>query len=275
MLRERTATILIVFPVLVWVMILGGWPYAISVALVLVQAVSEFGRMFRSAGYRPAFPLMALGVLILALGRSAWGFEYAAAMLSILILASLAWHTIDYERGAERSGTDFAITVAGIMYVGWLGSYLISIRALQDGLWWLLLVLPTIWLADGMAYMIGRRWGRHKLSPRVSPKKTWEGYVGGAIFGILVCGWLSTVWQLGAGPGSTLDPQIGFALGGIIGFIAPMGDLGVSMIKRQTQLKDSGQLLPGHGGALDRMDSWLWAAAIGYHLLQLIISGSV
>lgn len=275
MLRQRIATILIVFPVLLWVMIVGGWLFAVSLALVLVQAVIEYGRMFKTAGYRPAFPLMGLGVLMLALGRAAWGFEHAAVMLAFLILASLAWHTIDYERGASQSGSDFTITVAGIMYVGWLGSYLISIRNFQDGLWWLLLVLPTIWLADGMAYMIGKRWGRHKLSPRVSPKKTWEGYIGGAVFGIAVCSWLLTVWQHGAGPGSTLEPQIGIALGVMIGLIAPMGDLGVSMIKRQTHLKDSGQLLPGHGGALDRMDSWLWAATIGYFLLEFMIHGSL
>lgn len=274
MLRERIATILIVFPVLLWIIVLGGWPYAVGVAFVLVQAVLEFGHMFRAAGHRPAMPLMAGGVLALALARAAWGFDHAAAILAALLLAGMAWHTLDYERGAERSGTDFAITVAGVMYVGWMGSYLISLRMLSDGLWWLLLVLPTIWLADGMAYMIGKRWGRHRLSTRVSPKKTWEGYIGGAIFGVLVCSWLVTVWQHGAGPDSTLDLPLGAAVGVVIGFIAPMGDLGVSMIKRQTQLKDSGKLLPGHGGALDRMDSWLWAAAIGYTLLQLVIDGS-
>lgn len=275
MLRERIATILIIFPVLLWIIVLGDWPFAVSVALVLVQAVLEYGRMFRVGGFRPAVPLMALGVLALALARAAWGFDHAAAILTVLLLAAMAWHTVDYERGAERSGTDFAITVTGLMYVGWIGSYLISLRMLEDGLWWLLIVLPTIWLADAMAYMIGKRWGRHRLSARVSPKKTWEGYVGGALFSVLVCSWLVTVWQLGAGPDSTLNLSIGATVGVFIGFVAPMGDLGVSMIKRQTQLKDSGKLLPGHGGALDRMDSWLWAAAIGYYLLQILINKSL
>jgi phosphatidate cytidylyltransferase len=275
MLRERIATILIVFPVLLWMIILGGWPYAIGMALILMQAALEYGRMFRAAGYRPAMPLMAGGVLALALSRTAWGFDHSASILSVLLLGGMAWHTIDYERGAERSGTDFAITIAGIMYVGWLGSYLISLRMLPDGLWWFLLVLPTIWLADGMAYMIGKRWGRHRLAGRVSPKKTWEGYLGGAVFGVLVCSWLVTVWQHGAGFGSTLDLRIGVAVGVAVGLFAPLGDLGVSMIKRQTHLKDSGKLLPGHGGALDRMDSWLWAGAIGYYLLQFLIKGSL
>lgn len=274
MLRERIATILILFPVLLWIIVLGGWPFAVGVALILSQAVLEYGRMFRAAGFRPAMPLMACGVLALALSRAAWGFDHSSAILSALVLASMTWHTIDYERGAERSGTDFAITVAGVFYVGWLGSYLISLRTLPDGLWWFLLVLPAIWLADGMAYMIGKRWGRHRMAPRVSPKKTWEGYLGGAVFGVLVCTWLVTVWRHGAGTGSTLDLELGAAVGLAVGFIAPMGDLGISMIKRQTHLKDSGKLLPGHGGALDRMDSWLWAGAIGYYVLQVLIHSS-
>jgi phosphatidate cytidylyltransferase len=274
MLRERIATILVLFPVLLWVFIMGGWPFAVAVALVLTQAVLEYGRMFRAAGFRPAMPLMAGGVLALALARAAWGFDHAAAILSALLLGGMAWHTLDYERGAERSGTDFSITVAGVLYVGWMGSYLISLRTLPDGLWWLLLVLPAIWLADGMAYMIGKRWGRHQLAARVSPKKTWEGYLGGALFSVLACSWLVTVWQHGAGPDSTLGLQLGATVGVVVGLLAPMGDLGVSMIKRQTRLKDSGKLLPGHGGALDRMDSWLWAGAIGFYLLQFMINGS-
>ncbi|MGD8603088.1 MAG: phosphatidate cytidylyltransferase [Anaerolineales bacterium] len=275
MLRERIATILILFPVLLWMIILGGWPFAVGMALILTQAVLEFGRMFRAAGYRPATPLMAAGVLTLAISRAAWGFNHTPVILSALLLAGMVWHTLDYERGAERSGTDFGITIAGVLYVGWMGSYLISLRMLPDGLWWLLLVLPTIWLADGMAYMIGKRWGRHKLARRVSPKKTWEGYLGGAVFGVLICSWLVTVWQHGAGPDSSLTLQLGAAVGVVVGFLAPIGDLGVSMIKRQTHLKDSGRLLPGHGGALDRMDSWLWAGAIGYTLLQFLIYGSL
>lgn len=275
MLRERIATILIVFPVLIWMIILGGWPYAIGVALVLTQAVLEFGRLFRTAGYRPALPLMAGGVLTLALSRAGWDFNHAPILLSTLLLVAMVWHTLDYERGADRSGTDFAITLAGILYVGWLGSYLISLRMLPDGLWWFLLVLPTIWFADGMAYMIGKRWGRHRLASRVSPKKTWEGYLGGAVFGVLVCTWLVTVWQHGAGPNSTLNLPLGVAIGVVVGFLAPVGDLGVSMIKRQTHIKDSGKLLPGHGGALDRIDSWLWAGAIGYTILQFLINGSI
>jgi phosphatidate cytidylyltransferase len=91
----------------------------------------------------------------------------------------------------------------------------------------------------------------------------------------LICSWLVTVWQHGAGPDSSLTLQLGAAVGVVVGFLAPIGDLGVSMIKRQTHLKDSGRLLPGHGGALDRMDSWLWAGAIGYTLLQFLIYGSL
>jgi phosphatidate cytidylyltransferase len=96
----------------------------------------------------------------------------------------MAYHLFQYERGSQRAGTDFAVTLSGILYIGWLGAYLISLRRLPDGLWWLLTVLPAVWLADTGAYLVGSRFGRHKMTPRLSPKKSWEGYLGGILFSV-------------------------------------------------------------------------------------------
>ena len=186
----------------------------------------------------------------------------------MLILASMAFHLIDYEKGRDKAATDFAVTLGGILYLGLIGSYLISLRFLPDGKWWFLLILPAVMLADSGAFMIGSRFGKHSLSPRLSPHKTWEGYVGGIIFGILGGALLAALWHLAA-------PAITVGRGALVGFImavvTPLGDLGESMIKRQAGAKDSSHILPGHGGVLDRIDSWLWAAVIGFFLVKYFL----
>jgi phosphatidate cytidylyltransferase len=182
----------------------------------------------------------------------------------------MTYHLIQYERGRDKAGTDLSITLAGAMYVGWLGAYLVSLRSLPEGKWWLLVVLPAVWLADGGAFLIGRKFGRNRLASRLSPKKTWEGYLGGIITGSLGAALLAALWRIGASDQSALAPGSGAFIGFILAVITPLGDLGESMIKRQVGVKDSGRLLPGHGGMFDRIDSWLWAAPIGYYVILLL-----
>jgi phosphatidate cytidylyltransferase len=108
------------------------------------------------------------------------------------------------------------------------------------------------------------------MAPRLSPKKTWEGYAGGVLGGALSSGVLSVFWHIGAGPQSALTWQTGALLGALIGALSPLGDLGVSMLKRQIGVKDSGHLIAGHGGALDRMDSWLVAVPVGFYFALIL-----
>jgi phosphatidate cytidylyltransferase len=148
-----------------------------------------------------------------------------------------------------------------------LGGYFIALRDLPDGLWWLVTVLPSMWLADSGAYVLGKQWGRHKMAPRLSPKKTWEGYAGSVVCGVVGGGLLGWCWRIGAGPTSLLDWPTGALAGGLAGALGPLGDLGISMFKRQIGVKDVSDLLHGHGGALDRIDSWLIAVPVGYYFV--------
>jgi phosphatidate cytidylyltransferase len=188
-------------------------------------------------------------------------------MISLAIMVAMAYHLIAYERGRDRAATDFTITLGGIFYLGWIGAYMISLRMLPEGLWWVLLALPAVWLADSSAYLVGSRLGRHKMTRRISPNKSWEGYLSGIVFAILGSALLALAWGALGADQTLITPLRGAILGGIIGTASILGDLGVSMIKRQVGIKDSGNLLPGHGGAFDRIDSWLWAAVLGYYTI--------
>ena len=270
MLRERSAIALLLFPLVAWIIAEGSGLFVVSIIGMLAFAAYEYGSLFRAGGYRPALPLLFLGVIVLVLIRVNFGFEYDYLFLAGISLIAMTWHVVDFERGAPKSGTDFALTLSGILYIGWIGAFFISIRNLPDGLWWFLLSLLAIWLADASAYLFGRRFGRHKLAPRVSPKKTWEGYLAGIGVSIIGSAGLALLWRFGAGPDSGINALSGAIIGGVIGTFAPIGDLGISMFKRQIGEKDTGALLPGHGGILDRIDAWLWSAVLGYFLAILL-----
>ncbi len=273
MLRQRAIVVILLLPVFIGLIVAGGWYYSVAVALALGLAAAEYGRMFRHHGLRPALPVIVPGVVLIALARHAFGFEFTPLLLSLLCLAGMAWHLVDYERGAPRSATDFNVTLTGTLYLGWIGAYLISLRNLPEGQWWLLLALPAIWLADTAAYFVGRAIGRHPFSPRLSPNKTWEGYLAGVAVGGLGGAGLASVWSaVLVNPPNGMDLQGGAILGTTLGVLAPLGDLGISMLKREIQVKDTGRLLPGHGGLLDRMDSWLWAAVIGFYVVSWLMT---
>jgi phosphatidate cytidylyltransferase len=163
----------------------------------------------------------------------------------------------------------FAFTLAGGLYLGWLGSHFVALRALPDGGWWTGLAVPAVWLADTLAYLVGARWGRTRLMPDVSPKKSVEGYVAGIVGGGLGTMGLAFLWRvLGAGP--AIAPLHGLAIGLLAGTVGPVGDLGISALKRHVGVKDSGRLLPGHGGLLDRVDALVVAVPVGYYYVVYV-----
>lgn len=264
MLAKRLLVLIFLIPVFVALLVAGGWIFAIFIALILGGAAWEYWRIFKTGGYAPSGTVLVGGVVVLALSRAAFGFERSDFFLTTLVLLTLAVCALRYERGIDSAATDFTITVGGFLYLGWLGAYFISLRTLPQGQWWSLLTLASIWIVDAGAYVIGSHFGQRQFAPRVSPHKTWEGFAGGLVLGALGTALIAALWQLQA---PVITPQKGLLLGFVLGLVAPLGDLGESMIKRQFGVKDSGRLLPGHGGIMDRIDTWLWAVAISYYLI--------
>ena len=266
MLLKRLQVILILVPGFVILAALGDWYFSIFIAISLGIAAWEYSRIFEKGNYLPWKLALICGASLFSL-RSYMGWMGSEALFVVIILVCMTYFVVHFERGNKNAASDFGVTLAGIFYIGGLGGYLISLRNLPDGLWWLLLAVPASWFTDMGGYLVGRRFGKHKMSPVLSPKKTWEGYAGGVLLGVLGTALLAQLWHLRAP--SILWTQ-GLILGLVISVITPLGDLGESMFKRQFGVKDSSNLLPGHGGVLDRIDTWLWSSAIGYYLIKLL-----
>lgn len=252
--------------------IYGGVFYFLMMGTFLVGGAWEYVRLYRAVQREPNELVTVGGVLVMVTAR----FFFADAVIPLfvlLILLAMTVHLYAFERGRDQAGLDFGITVTGIVYLGWLGSYLLDLRNLPQGGWWFMIVLPIVWAGDTGAYSIGAVYGRHKMAPRLSPKKSWEGYFAGVFTSILIGAFFAHAFSsLGPQPlGGLIGPVQGALFGLVIGALAPLGDLGESMFKRQGGLKDSSNIFPGHGGFLDRIDSWIWGAAIGYFLIQYFI----
>jgi len=266
-LRKRLIVINIMVPTLIVFSILGGWAFTIFVAVVLLLAAWELWRLFNKGFYSPSLLVMGIFVPLAVMLRHLFAFNYSDIWLAALVLTAMLFHLLQQNRGGKTAAIDFMITVGSTVYLGWLGSYAVSLRFLDNGLYWVVLIFPIISLADTGAYIFGRLLGKHGMLPRVSPKKTWEGYLGGILVGMLG-GWaLAALWH---GPAPQILPWHGLVQGAVISILAPFGDFGESMLKRQFNVKDSGHFLLEHGGFLDRMDSSLWAAAIGYYVIILL-----
>ena len=271
MFWQRVLVTVVLLPLGIAAVILGGIYYFLLVMVFIVLAAVEYVQMFRQGGYQPAGVLVVGGVFLMALGRAYDGFNSAPWIASLLILLSMAYHLFAYERGRDQAATDFCLSLGGIFYIGWIGSYFLSLRDLPDGAWWFWMALGPVMFADSTAYAVGKNFGHHKLSPRLSPKKTWEGYWAGVIAGTLSGLAIGAIFQAWMGPGAPITPLHGLLMGIAMSVLTTLGDLGESMFKRQLGIKDSGSLLPGHGGFFDRVDAWLWAMVIGYYLAVLFI----
>jgi len=264
---RRLVTALILLALGMPALLFGGVPFFLFMGFFILMAAYEYTMLFRAAEIEPSTVITVGGVFLIITVRDFFP-EFATGLFAFLMLIALGYHTFTYEKGREKAALDFAATAGGLAYLGWVGAYILDLRNLPDGGWWLFLVLPSVWMADSGAYSIGRAYGRHKLAPRLSPRKSWEGYLTGVFTGTLFGGFFAFAFSpAGWGP---LDITIwqGAVLGLILSVIAPLGDLGESLFKRPVGIKDSSTLIPGHGGAFDRLDSWLWAAVIGYYYIQ-------
>jgi phosphatidate cytidylyltransferase len=269
---RRTLTALALAVIGLPAIIYGGVFYYLLITIVLAGSAWEYARMFRAVRCEPNQIVTIGGVLCIATARFFF-VEAAIPLFVLLVLLAMTVHILAYERGRDQAPVDFAVTVAGIVYLGWLGSYLLDLRQLPQGGWWLMIVLPIIWAGDTGAYSIGAVYGKHKMTPRLSPKKSWEGYFAGLFTSVIIGAFFSYAFSsLGPQPlGGLITPLQGGLLGLVIGALVPLGDLGESMFKRQGGLKDSSNVFPGHGGFFDRIDSWIWGAALGYFIIQFLV----
>jgi phosphatidate cytidylyltransferase len=238
--------------------LLGGPWFSGFVLLAVVIAAYEMIMMMRASGFQPS---LAFGIASTVISFAGVLFTPAPVffpLLSVLLLGSLAWQMRHRE---GKPIADWAIAIAGGAYLGWTGGHIAAVRQLNAGLWWLIITIGITWIADSGAYVAGRRFGKHKLAPHLSPHKTWEGYFGGliaALAGGLIIGIVSPlgVW-----------PSIAAAF--LVGALGTLGDLAESMFKRQADMKDSGHLIPGHGGVFDRIDSLLWAGVVVFYYVTI------
>ncbi len=185
----------------------------------------------------------------------------AGLVLAFLLLSF--WTLGTYRKDFDSYGF-FSRCSLGLIWVGFMGGHLLMIRTLPDGNYWLLILTGITAGSDSGAYYFGRALGTHKLSPLISPNKTIEGAVGGIITGIAVAALLSLLFL------QTVPWLFVLAAALVLGVVGICGDLVESVIKRATGTKDSGTILGGHGGILDRADSILFAAPVLYYLLQLL-----
>ena len=267
MLSKRILSAAVFIPACLLIVIAGGWVFILAAAFILGVGAWEFWHMFNEAQYSPNGTILIIGTVCLTLSKVLPGIDLTAFIFSCLVLISMAYHTIAYERGVTTAGFDLCFTLGGLIYVGWLGSYVVALRFLPEGLYWIILAILGVGISDVGAYFIGSMVGRHKISVRVSPAKSLEGYLGG----ILCAGLFGYIFGTLVHPFSAHITAInGLLLTSIVSFLALLGDLGESMLKRQFNLKDSSHLIPGHGGVLDRVDTWLWAGVISYYLITVL-----
>ena len=265
-MRTRVLTAVALGPLVVFAMARGGWWFAALALVVLSIGAVEWVQLAARGGQQVSGGLVLLFVWLFVADRLTPAVDVLSLGPTLLLVANLSWAVIRHRQGEARSMAGFAFTLAGGLYLGWLGGHFVALRGLPEGGWWTGLAIPAVWIADTAAYMVGVRWGRTKLMPDVSPKKSVEGYIASIIGGALGTAGLALLWRaLGAGPAIT--PLHGAALGLIAGTIGPVGDLGISALKRQVGAKDSSGLLPGHGGFLDRLDAVIVSVPLGYYYI--------
>ncbi|MBI3978157.1 MAG: phosphatidate cytidylyltransferase [Chloroflexi bacterium] len=258
-LRQRLITVSILIPILVAVNWAGEPWFSLLVGLAAVYATYEFGQLARRASLQPSVPIAAaLAVaFVVMLGRETPAPTAVAVLTGFAAAASL-W--ILARREPRTAAVDWALTLALPLYTGLLLAHFVLLRRRPLGAEWVLFTMFVTWVTDAGAYFVGRSAGRLKLAPTISPRKTLEGAVGGVV--VAVAAAVPLAWLLGL-PFTTIQAV---GIGTLVAVAAEVGDLVESAFKRSLQAEEAGQIFPGHGGLLDRMDSLVFAAVVMYYL---------
>lgn len=269
MLKQRIITAAIGIPVIISVIWFGDPWFSFLMAVVTLAGTFEFYRM---ANWNKREPLAYFGLLwALALVLSPHYYLENTILLPIAMTAgvmiSLVWLLCCSPQ--ERAFHNWAWIVAGALYVGWMLSYWLNLRIVPGGKSLVYLAMFTAFANDTGALFIGRKWGKHKLASAISPGKTWEGALGGLLSAIVAAIAISRIPILFYP--SPLECWLVIPLAFLISLFAQLGDLVESLLKRNMGVKESGKLLPGHGGILDRFDSLIFVGAMVYYYVIWIM----
>ncbi len=265
-MRERAISAAVLVPVLLVVLAFGGVVLAAAVAVLTVLAAIEAFRLLRSAGYATFSALGTVLALVVVLEAAVSDMVAGKGLLlvavGIILIAVAGFTKVDPREGLAA----WMATLFGALYVSLL-SFIIRLghaapavptdaplAALGAERGWILLLVFAVWSYDTGAYLVGKNFGRTKFLTHISPSKTIEGLVGGVVASTVVTGIM--LWALG------VNPLHALVLGPITALAAQAGDLAESVLKRAAGAKDSGTLIPGHGGILDRVDSFVFAAPV-------------
>ncbi len=263
MLLTRVISAVVLGPLLLYFVYMGGAFLLFITAVLALLALHELFEMVAGLGLKTWKISGYVGGLILVLGAYLEQGRFLLFLFVLWLIYCLVFFVFSYP---QQRIEDLSFNFLAITYVVLLFSHIILLRGLNQGIYLTFLAIGLTWATDTGAYFVGRAMGRHKLAPRVSPNKTVEGAIGGVLVAVAVA--------FAAGrmlPDKSLTPGIMFVLAVAVGISAQLGDLVESALKRFAGVKDSGWLIPGHGGVLDRFDSILFSIPAVYYLFMVLI----
>ena len=262
---KRTATIIIgvflSFLTIFW----KGFPFFIIIIIIALLGLKELYSIAHKLGYRPSYILGSVLTFyfITITVYDIYCLNYYIENIIITFFIILTFIFQLFKKDYSKVLAEISITIFGSIYLGYLLSFMLKIKDLPNGNYYLISLLIITWANDTGAYLIGTKFGKNKIFPKISPKKTIEGSIGGIIFSIAGTFALKNWLNL------TFNELL--SLGLIISIIAQLGDLFESVLKRGSGIKDSGTLIPGHGGILDSLDSLIFTAPVFYYYYYIVL----
>jgi phosphatidate cytidylyltransferase len=263
----RLATAFVLLPLVLWLIWQGGMYIAVLLGIAaagcalelnllpmsLPKQESELAELEMDSAMLSGGALASVGAAFLLPVLHEISLVPLELLLSALVIVAFA-DALIFEDRIENAPRRVGLAVLGALYPGLLISALVPLRQMELGFWWVFLALTVTWANDTGAYFAGRAFGKRKLYPRISPSKTWEGAIGGSLASIIGACMVQHFCL------HSLSPSGAALIGAGAAVLGPVGDLSESMLKRAFGAKDSGRLLPGHGGLLDRLDALLFNA---------------